>query len=280
MGNQQSTASNISTIVNKSLNSALVSNSTNCGMNNSAIQEFSLTNVDAGNCNLEIKSDQVASQTPNFSCYNETAQSSKVMADFTDALNQNAKSELAGIPGAINSVSMSEIVSNTINDIKNSITISNVSNCVQNNFASQESMMDSIKGSCPAVCGQELPANVDPVIWGNMLDKSCKITINNSQDLTQAAVSKCTAQNTQLQDVINKASTEITQQASSENTGFLNITDIFGNLSTSYIASIIGLVICCLAIVISSAAFVLSPAGQSASSTFADTASSAASKYI
>ena len=260
MGNQQSTTSTITNVVNDSLTNVLMDSSQTCGQNNTAIQNMNFSNIHPGaGCNLDFSGiSQTSIQTPNFTCSTNSNNDSQLAAQFATQLQQQSSAAISGIPGAINNQAVSNAVTNVQNTIKNNIHVSQVASCVQNNLAQQTQNFTNITPQCPAYCNNGCPA-------GNICDMSkCTTNFNNiNQTLTQNAVTSCLSANSAVNKAISSAASDIATATTASNTGFLNIDTIFSSLSGSYLYVIIACVICCLAIVISSGVFALSPAGQS-----------------
>ena len=246
MGNQQSTSEAISSTVNNAVSNVMLSNSSSCGQNNSATQNLSFSNINVGpGCNPNFSGiSQQNYQAPNFSCFSGSNQSSSLQTALKAALQQAVKSETGGIGGALNSNSNSKTISNIINNIQSNVSVANTASCVQSNLASQEQIYNTIASSCPAVCNNP---NATPAQIA-LFPKICSVNFNNiNQTLNQTATAKCLSENTSLTSAINNAAAEVSQIATSANTGFDPLKDlaaILGSTTDAYMALIAA--ICCL----------------------------------
>ena len=247
MGQQQSAATAITSAINKSLTKVMMDSSTACGQNNAASQNFSLTGIDAGNCNVNVKSNQVMVQKPNFTCTSTSQQNSALQTALKATLKSEAEANNAGI-GGVSSNARTYLNSTAIQDVTNDIDIKSTATCIQNNLASQNAVINAIKSSCPKICGQTMPATFTTPAqikaWGDTINEACNFNVGSAQDLTQTATASCLAENSQLQNTINKVAAEITQEAAATNTGLQ-----LPSLTSSYIGSAISCVIVCLMIV-------------------------------
>jgi hypothetical protein len=232
MGN--STSSNVtSDVVNKSVTDVLISSSQTCSQTNSLSQNISITDIDAGNCTLNISDiSQTSVQTPNFSCSSNSENSSNLMSDFKNKLQTNADSAISGLNLNIASNVSSNVVNNVSSYIENNVNMSTVSKCVQDNLSKQNINAGKLKG-CPAVCGNpNPPAYLDL----DKLSKLCTLNISNlTQNATQSIVGDCLAENKQLTEVINKAENDIASSATAKMTGvslagLLGLDSMFGGL--------------------------------------------------
>lgn len=216
MGNQQSVSENISTTINKSMTDILMESSQSCSQNNNLAQTLTLNNIDSSgtNCRINISDNkQEAVQTPNFTCSQQTQQDNDLMAKLQTKLQQEAESKTSGVPLG-SSKAISANVANVVNEIETNVKISNVAKCVQDNSLSQDMVIKNIKSGCPGYCKKGCKD-------GYTCDMSlCELKISNlGQVATQAAVAKCLSSNSQLNKVINDASTEISQSAKSATEG-------------------------------------------------------------
>jgi hypothetical protein len=250
MGNQQSTSTAISDVVNKSMTNVLISNSSTCGQNNSSVQELSFDNIEAGDgCSLSFNNiSQTTSQTPNFTCSSQSQNETELLNKFKTELEQQASAAVSGLGGALNSEATSNTISMVRNEIENNINISNTSTCVQNNVSEQLLNFSKIKTSCPAYCrNPSLCKGVEKLCD---MDK-CETDFSNiSQSITQAAVANCLSSNSTITKIINDAANDISQTAESKNTGI----DLFASLASfgsSLIPLIIGVVVLVVIIILS-----------------------------
>jgi hypothetical protein len=244
MGNQESVAQSVNKTVNESISNVLMSNSSTCGQNNTATQQFDLSNVTAGDgCSLDISSKQISVQTPNFTCLSDSSQSSALQSSFETTLKQKAEAAVSGLSGALSTSAKSLNWSDIENKITSNINIANTAACVQNNLASQSAAISAIASSCPSLCRN---SNIDVANMNaeqiSALDNLCKVKIGSVQDLTQAAVASCTSNNSAITDVTNTITNDMDQESKAKNTG--------ANLFESLIALLglplfIGLILCC-----------------------------------
>jgi len=239
MGNQQSTATAITDIVNKTATNVLISNSSSCGQNNSALQNVNFSNITTGEgCSLGITSSQASKQVPNFSCLSNTSQSAGLQSALSTKLKEAVQSETSNVGGAINSESTSYIKTNAINDITNNVSMSNLSTCLQNNLSTQDALFSSIKSSCPAICRNPNPT-FSQYYSAADYNRSCTTNIGSTQDLVQAAIGSCIASNDAAVSAINKAATDIDHAVAAKNTG-INLTELttaLGNALSSVVTA-------------------------------------------
>jgi hypothetical protein len=239
MGNNQSISNTVSQVVNKSVSDVLIQNSSSCAQNNSSVQTLDISNINVGPaCQLDITNiNQKSVQTPNFSCSASQNSESALSAQLASVLQQNAKAELSGIPGAINNQAISNAVSKTVNDVTNNINMSNTASCVQSNLQNQGLVIDRINESCqfPSFCGS-LTSTSPQILQNACLPRVVNIG-NINQSLTQAAVANCLTNNKTISEAATKISTEVKQEATAVNTGFFNL-----NSSSLLISA----AVCCL----------------------------------
>jgi hypothetical protein len=264
MGNQQSTASAVSDVVNKSVTNVLLNTSSSCKQSNTSVQKLDFSNITAGEgCSLNFNNiSQTSTQTPNFSCSNSASNEQNLLNQFKTQLDQQAQSTVAGLAGALNSQSSSEIVNNLKNKIENNINISSVSQCVQDNIAKQKQNYNKIVASCPGYCRNlQQCVGVDP----KLCDMSkCSTNFSNiSQAITQAAVGQCMSSNTNVTKAINDASNQISQIAKSENKG-IDFAALFASLGVWFLPLIICVVLFCSSMFGSIAASMMGEGGQGA----------------
>lgn len=245
MGNQQSTASAVSDVVNKSVTNVLLNTSSSCKQSNTSVQKLDFSNITAGEgCSLNFNNiSQTSTQTPNFSCSNSASNEQNLLNQFKTQLDQQAQSTVAGLAGALNSQSSSQIVNNLKNKIENNINISSVSQCVQDNIAKQKQNYNKIVASCPGYCRNlQQCVGVDP----KLCDMSkCSTNFSNiSQAITQAAVGQCMSSNTNVTKAINDASNQISQIAKSENKG-IDFAASLASLGVWFLPLIICVVLFC-----------------------------------
>lgn len=251
MGNQSTTAETISKTVNNAITNVMLQNSSSCGQNNTSVQNISFSNIKTGpGCSLDFSGiSQTSTQTPNFSCSSDSNQSSSLQTALSAALTQAVKSESSGISGALLSDTHVKSTSDIINNITNNVNVSNVSSCVQSNLSSQEQVYNTLTSSCPAFCNSGTIPTTQVEVDAYKL---CTVNFNNiNQTLTQAAVAKCTANNSALTNAINQAAVTVSQEASSESTGFLNITKIAGDI-TGVVGGVVNAYIICLVLILCS----------------------------
>jgi hypothetical protein len=244
MGNQQSRSNVINETINKSLASVILNSSSNCGQNNNAIQQLSISNLKSNGCNLKIDGiSQTSIQSPVFSCSIDSKNESDLLAKFKTELQQNAQSVVSGLAGAINSESVSEVSNKLVNDISNNININSVSNCVQDSYSKQTADINNLELNCPDYCNNpSLCAGLNPQLAMLLCDPSrCTNSITNiNQNLIQKSVSECTLSNSNLQKVITDIGNEISQTAVSENKG-IDLAEIISSIGlTVWLPFIIG----------------------------------------
>lgn len=239
MGNQQSRSNIINDTINKSATSVFLNSSANCGQNNNAIQELSFSNIKSGNgCNTIFDGiSQVSVQAPTFTCSSSAANETDLLAKFKTELDQNVKSEISGLAGAVNSESIAEVTNKLVNDISNNISINTLSNCVQDNYAKQTADFNNITLSCPAYCNDTF-TETNPVIAKLLLDKCTNKFTNINQNLLQKSVGECILSNNNIQKIIADADTSIVQSAESKNTG-IDIAEIINSFGLSVFLPII-----------------------------------------
>lgn len=259
MGNQQSTANTINDTVNKAMTNVLMNSSSNCSQNNSSVQELSFSDIksDPG-CRLNFSNiSQTSVQTPNFTCSSDSKNNADLLNQFKTQLQQQAQATLSGIPGAINSQSVSNTVNKLQNDITNNINVNQVSNCVQNNLASQKAQFGHIESSCPGFCQTGCPPGY------NCDMNLCSVDFNNiSQSITQAAVAKCVSSNSTVTNAVNNAANDLSQTSSAKNTG-IDFTSL-SSLTTVWIIFIVAAVLLSCLIISSLFGVSQSDAGQQA----------------
>lgn len=226
MGAQQSTSNVINDTVNKAVSNVLVSSSSSCGQNNTITNTQLFNNITADEgCNATFSNiSQTAVQSPNFTCSSDTTNDSNLATQFKSQLQQQADATASNFPigyAETNSTTVNKLV----NDIENNISISNVSSCVQNNFLTQKQEFDTIKTSCPSYCRKPQIcvdlAKVSPTLAGSICDMSkCDVEFSDiTQSAIQSAVGNCLATNTNYQRVLGEASTDLSQTATTKNTG-------------------------------------------------------------
>jgi len=243
MGNQQSRSNIINETINKSATSVFLNSSANCGQNNNVIQQLSFSNIKAGDgCNTEFDGiTQISVQAPTFSCSSDIANETDLMAKFKTELQQNAKAEVSGLAGAVNSESIAEATNKLVNDISNNININSLSNCVQDNYVKQTADFNNISLSCPAYCNNPgLCAGLNPTLAKLLCnpDKCTNKFSNINQSIVQKAVGECVQKNSNIQKVIAEADTSLVQSAESKNTG-IDIAEIVSSFGLSIMLPII-----------------------------------------
>jgi hypothetical protein len=257
MGNTTSTASAISSIVNKTVENVLLENVASCNQTNTTIQEIDISNVKGlYGCKVNVSGiSQVQYSKPDFSCFNSQKANASLVTALNTALSQAAYSSANG--GLGNTSSDSNTISNITNEITKNINMSNVSNCSQNAFANQKNIIKNISGSCPSLCHVNLK---DPKIIMNLPESklktisefqssnACTIDVGNiKQNLTASVIGTCVNNNVNLADTISTIANNVNQTSTSISTG----ADLLGSLASAGSWWIL-IIICIIIILIAS----------------------------
>lgn len=213
MGNQQSISTTISDTINKTATNIINENSTSCTQNTNLIQQISFSNINAGACGIKIDGlSQDAVQGVNLACIINATNGADIQASFKAALQQQADSKVSGLSGALNSQSISESVSKIVNDVSSNVNMKNLASLLQTTLTTQKIELSNLSG--------------------------CPIEIKDiRQNAVQTAISKINSSNENLNKIISEASVEISQIASSTNTG-IGLPTIFIVIAIMFILGI------------------------------------------
>ena len=221
---QQSRSDILNDTINKSATSVFLNSSSNCGQNNNSIQQLSFSDIKTGKgCNTIFDGiTQMSVQSPIFSCTSNTANETDLLSKFKTELQQNSKSLVSGLSGALSSDSISTATNKLVNDVSKNISINSLSNCVQDNYSKQILDFKNIELSCPAYCGNpDLCSGLSlPLAQLLCNPDKCTNKFNDiNQTILQKSIATCTLSNSNLQKTIDDIGNELTQTSTSENTG-------------------------------------------------------------
>jgi len=246
MGNQTSTSESVMDVVNKATTNVMMSNSSQCSQTNSQAPAIKITDLDSSgtSCNINVSNvSQTAIQTPSFSCLSDSNMSADLSSQLKSAIKNEADSAVSGIGGALNSEAVSKATTKLQNIVETNVNISNVSSCVQNNLQTPELFIQRLKSGCPRYCEIGCNDQISDAKCAIMM-KNCTLNVDNiSQTATQAAVANCVSKNTALTTAVSEIANDLTQSATSKNTGV----DLFASLASvggSMFPAIISIVLC------------------------------------
>lgn len=228
-----------SDILNESITNVLMSNSSSCKQNNIARQNISITDINT-TCGLNINGiNQESTQTPNFSCSNNSSNNNVLMNELKNKLDQNIEQQLKGLN--LGNENKNNISNKIKNIITNNIRMDNISKCVSKNFNSQDIIIKNINATCND-CNKPCP----PLYDCSKMYEKCNVNIMNiGQKLTQNAVAKCMLDNKIINEAITTIDNDIKQKNKSILDGFnFDITASLGSLTSSFIPMMICLVLC------------------------------------
>lgn len=216
---QPETSSTVITeIITKTTSSVLMSNSVSSGQNNTATNNINISDITAGaNCSLDIKTTQKTLQKPDFTGMSDSSQSSAINTAIKGALKENIQKTNRGIQ-LMSSPQNSESITTSIDEIANNVSQMSIVSCLQNNTATNDLNIENIKTNCPAICGRE-NLTFTQFFTVTDFDALCTTPITGTQEIIQAAVAKCIANNKQVTDSINELARELTKDASQETVG-------------------------------------------------------------
>ena len=243
MGNQQSTSNAVMDVVNTATTNVLMQNSSKCGQSNSQSQSIDISNIDTSgtSCSINVNGiSQKAVQTPSFSCLSDSSQSADLQSQLQSAIKQQADAAVSGLSGALNSQAVSNATTKLQNVVNTNLNISNISSCVQDNLQNQDFKLHFLKSGCPGYCSTGCPKDYT-------CDMSkCSVNIGNiSQTATQGAVATCTSKNSALASAVTSISNDLSQSATTKNTGidFGSSMASLGSFLVPFIISIVILII-------------------------------------
>ena len=209
MGN--ATSESVTKEINESMTNIMNEHSSECGQNTNAVQTIDLSDIHAGEgCSLNIQTKQLNLQQPNFTCLSQSDNSAKLQSAFEQDLQKRVSAKLEGITASSARTFDSTAL---VNKVLNNVRVSDVAKCVQNNMASQSTILDSITSSCPSICRSGGALSASQI---EALGNACTVRIGTVQDLTQAAVANCTSNNATIQEVSNEISTKFKSDTTSE----------------------------------------------------------------
>jgi cobalamin biosynthesis Mg chelatase CobN len=248
-------------------------NSSACGQNNTATQNVSMSDIQAGEgCSLNLSSVQSINQIPTFTCLSDSSQSAKLQRDLITQLEQSARASTVGVGTSVNATTDTAVLNRMVNDLSSNVNISNIATCLQNNLATQNAVSDTIKGSCPSICKNE-NVTFNEYFTPESFAKLCTTSISSAQELVQAAVASCVSSNTALTDSIESVANEIQQtgEASTKGTDVAEVIDttlsgVAGITSAATMPFLIAAIVA-IVFIIGFVIFSLSPAGQEAAAT-------------
>jgi hypothetical protein len=244
MGNQTSTSEAVMDVVNKATTNVIMSNSSKCGQNNTQKLDINISNIKSPNCPVKIHGiQQTAIQSPSFTCLSDSSQTANLQSQLKTAIKNQADSAVSGIGGALNSQAASKATTKLQNIVETNVNISNVSSCVQDNLQDVNTIINNIESGCPGYCNRGCAGITDANICKAMMDKCVTDISDIAQTATQAAVANCTSKNTALTSAISDIANDLSQSATSKNTGV----DLFASLASvggSIIPGIISIVLC------------------------------------
>lgn len=244
MGNQTSTSNAVMDVVNKATTNVMMSNSSKCAQDNRQKLDINISNIKSSNCPIKIHGiQQTVVQSPSFTCLSDSSQSADLQTQLQTAIKQQADAAVSGIGGSLNSQAVSNATTKLQNIVNTNVNISNVSSCVQANLQDVNTIINNIESGCPSYCATGCVGITDANICKSMLDKCVTDISDISQTATQAAVVNCTSKNTALTSAINDIANDLSQSATSKNTGV----DLFASLASVggiFVPIIISVVLC------------------------------------
>lgn len=199
-----SSAENLTNMVNSSISSVLMQSSSSCQSQLNSDQQLTwndLTINASDKCQIKWDNiNQTANIAPNMSCAQSVSNAASLQTDLQTKLQQNATAVMSGLPTtAVSKVDTSN-VSNILNQISNSVNMTNLSQCIQSTLNRQSAQWSNFKITCTGEAVIE---------WSNI-----------TQTIIENAVMKCTQETKGVADLINQLSNELSQTADSEDKGF------------------------------------------------------------
>ena len=270
MGNTSSTTNIINNATNLQLTQDFVTNNiltAQTNVNNTQVLELTIT--DADGCPITTNqtiTNSVAVKTQIDSTAVTTLQN-QLQSSLQSTLSQNASmvNGFAAATGGNNTDTYNKI-SNTINEkVQQSVTVNNIQKIATNSY-------DSQKGTLTMAFCRNSPINMNQTIVSNVISQNI---LNNLQ---QSLLSDTTISN-----LISHAD----QSASQQNQGLNNLVDSIGKAISDIIGSFTGpwaavaiacVILCCLCCA-GLVYFMMSPAGQEATTTAANAGANYAAKH-
>lgn len=210
MGNQSSKARTETNIVNESITNVLMSSSQSCSANMSANQELTFSDIKTRGCTVNFKDiSQEADLTQNFSCSQNSDQSSELAAKFKTELDVKTEALTKGMTIGSNS-SESETLTNLKNKVVANINISSIATCVANAISNQKLSFGKLDIDCTGADDKSLNFN------------------NIKQKLTMTQVAKCIQSN----KAASEATTEFENKLKLMTTAKTEGIDLFASLAS------------------------------------------------
>lgn len=210
MGNQVSKAKTETNIVNESITNVLMSSSQNCTANMSSDQELTFSNIKTKGCTVNFRDiSQEADLSQNFSCSQNSDQSSELAAKFKTELDANTEALTKGMTIGSNS-SEAETLTNLKNSVTANINISSIATCVANFIAKQKLAFEKIDVDCTGADDKSLNFN------------------NIKQKLTMTQVAKCIQSNKAAADATAALENKLKLMTTAKTEGI----DLFASLAS------------------------------------------------
>lgn len=223
MGNATSSVFSATNLVNEALTTTIINVSNNCSSDSNNAQEIGISNINAIGCSVNIN-DIAQNQkiTTDFTCVQNTDNSSMIKNQFESQLKQDLSAAVSGLNVNLNSQSDVESVTNITNKIVNTIDMNTVSNCIANTIASQKITIDGIRVDCT-----NMPAGT-----------AREVNIGNLKQLmVNTSTASCTQTNSNLTSAINELQTLVDNKIKADTSGIS---------STAIIMIIVVIIIICV----------------------------------
>jgi hypothetical protein len=192
MGNQLSSTTQSSNILNKVLTDIIITNSINCEQNDINFQTINIGDITAENCNVEISHiNQSIKLLRNINCASTSLSEIDLKNELKNKLNQKLKEEIGLAMGLFN-VSDTNQLSEINNEIISKIDVKNTLNCISNKYNNQMINIENIQLTCRN-------------------GGSLKIS-----DIQQSIISNTVSNCIQENETLNKLSTQLDNSATQE----------------------------------------------------------------
>jgi len=213
LGTSQNLTKNIKEDINKSITNTLIQSSKNCSQNNSSNQFINMSNIKVQKgCKINFSGiSQTSTSVPNFTCAQNVSNKEDLEREVNKQLKENIEQTMKGSPGFLDTtVNKTESVNRLVQEVTNNLNISNVGKCVQDNIANQYIKMNGYEASCARHCWDDDSYKLRCKNKGDCPQEDCIANISNiSQTLTQNAVSNCMLNENNVNEIVDKYTSNI-----------------------------------------------------------------------